>query len=426
MKRWLMSFALLVLLTAGCKEDVIVPDGPPQGGYAPPAHLVITTDSGRQPDSKEEYVSAVFSLTEAPESEQFTVRGHIRGRGNATWTYDKKPYRIELDARKSLGSLHPDRDWILLADYCDKSMLRTAYMMELAKMAGVPYPLRYRHIEVTLNGDYLGLYVLTESIERSAHRVDIPEEGFIIENDNYWSMEPLYFSTRRLGYYTFKYPNARKEEIIRIDDNYKYIRSFMTDLEEALYGADFRDPQKGYRAFIEPTSFARWYLVNELLCNYDPNLYYVLEHRGGLLKMGPCWDNEWSLGLAGRKEHGLGWAEPPATSPVDIDLWSNEKIFKRLFDDPYFVELVRSEWAALKPKLPGFRAIICEVAESISEAQQRNFERWPVLDEYVSVGLVALGSWEAEIAYAADFFDRRVAWFDDFIANFSREKDKEK
>lgn len=416
MQRLLAQLLLIAALLAGCKNDVIVPDGPPVDGYDQPAHLEITTDDLKEITSKGEYTDATFSLTGVPEKEQFTVRGRIRGRGNATWTYEKKPYRINLDEKRSIGGLPADRDWTLLAEYTDKSLLRNTYLYELARMAGVPYPVRYRHIEVTLNGEYLGIYLLAECIERSGHRIDIGEEGFIIENDNYWADEPLHFYVRHTGYYTFKYPDADREEITRIDDNYKYIKKFMESLDEALYGKDFTNPELGYRAYIDVKSFARWYLVNELLGNYDPNYYYVLPHKGAKLQMGPCWDGEWCLGLAARQQHGLGWAEPPATSPLDIELWRNEKFFARLFQDPYFLSEVRSEWAAIKPKLPGFKAIIREIAESIAEAQERNFERWPLLDEYVSVGLVALGSWEAETTYAADFFDRRVAWFDNYIA----------
>ena len=412
---------LILLLMASCRGDIIVPDGPPVGGFNSPSHLIITTDNRQEVDSKEEYVSAGFSLTNASESVLFTDHGYIRGRGNATWQYEKKPYRIEFDNKHPIDGLAADRDWVLLADYCDKSLLRTAYILELARMTGVPYPVSYRHIEVTLNGEYLGLYILAECVERSGHRIDISNDGFILENTQYWGSEPLTFKSTHSGRFSIKYPNPKDESITRVSDSYYFISDYINAMEEALYGDSFTDPELGYRSYLEVESFARWYLVNELLGNYDPNFFYVLPQPGAKLQMAPCWDGEWSLGLAARNPNGLGWASPPTVSPVDVDIWNHEKYFSRLFEDPYFVSIVQSEWNTLKPKLPGFKATIAAVAKSIEEAQARNFERWPILDEYISVGLVALGSWEAEVAYAADFFDRRCRWFDSFIADFGKE-----
>ena len=378
--------------------------------------LEIITADGAPVESKDDYVRATLTLKDGDNTLQ--ASGKIRGRGNATWNFDKKPYKIKFDEKQGLCGFAANRSWTLLAEYSDKSLLRSAYMFILGRYAGVPYNVNFHHIEVTLNGEYLGVYVITDSIERNVGRIDIPAEGFIIEDDNYWFKEPLSFTSTRHCHYTFKYPDADDEEITRVSESYFYIRDFIESMEAALYGDDFADPQNGYRAYLDATSFARWYLVNELLCNYDPNFYYVLPSRETLLEMGPLWDAEWCLGLAARAENGVGWASPPATSPGDIDLWSREKYFKRLFQDPWFVSLVQAEWAALKPRLTDFKAEISAVASYIAEAGERNFERWPLLDEYVSVGLVALGSWEAEVAYAADFFERRCKWFDSFIANY--------
>ena len=432
MKRLLHLAVLvtIVLLAAACSGDVIIIDGSdptPDGGKPdepqlplPLPSLDIATAGGAAVESKEDYVNATFSLTTGEGS--IETGGRIRGRGNAIWTYEKKPYKIKLDASQSLCGMPANRDWVLLADYCDKSLLRTMWMCALSEAVGMPYTIRFQYVELTLNGDYLGIYLLAEQVKKGSNRVDIAEDGYIIEDDHYWAQEPLYFSTTNGGRYTFKYPDAGDEEITRVSESFFYIRDFMRELEEALYGADFRDRERGYSAWLDVDTFVKWYLVNELLCNYDPNFYYVLPTRGARLMMYPLWDFEWSLGLAGRAASGMGWAEPPFVSPADIELWSREKYFARLFQDPAFVDEVRTQWALLKNSLPEVKDKVQKAAESISVAQKHNFERWPVLDQYVSVGLIALGSWEAEVAYLEEFFDRRAAWFDTFISEFGSKK----
>lgn len=437
----LALLATIIVLAAACSGDVISidwrepthdgqqtndgstpdgsnPDKPQQP--APLPSLEITTAGGAAIESKRESVDAVFHLT-TPGS-QTEARGRIRGRGNATWTYEKKPYKIKLDESLSLCGMPANRDWVLLAEYCDKSLLRTMWMCALSDAVGMPYTIRFQYIELTLNGEYLGIYLLSEQIEKARNRVNIADDGYIIEDDHYWGDEPLSFTNTQGKRYTFKYPDAKDEEITRVSESYYFIRDYVRNMEETLYGPSFCDPEQGYRAWLDVDTFVKWYLANELLGNYDPNFYYVMPTRGARLMMYPLWDFEWSLGLAGRAANGLGWAEPPFESPADIEIWSRDKYFERLFQDPAFVDEVRAQWATLKLSLPDVKDRVRKAAETISVAQKHNFERWPILDQYVSVGLIALGSWEAEVDYLEDFFDRRVAWFDTFITEFGSEK----
>lgn len=188
-----------------------------------------------------------------------------------------------------------------------------------------------------------------------------------------------------------------------------FIKGFMNDFETALYGNNFKDPENGYRKFIDVRSFAKWFLVQELIGNLDTNMYYVLKSRLDKLVIGPLWDAEWSLGLA-YTVPGSDWAKPPIKPDSEQAIWSEWKYFGRLFEDPYFVGIVKEEWEKLRPQLPAFRNKMAAVADSISEDQKQNFERWDILDKIVSVELVCNYTWEGEVEYAADFFDKRVEY----------------
>ena len=393
-------------------EPPVVPEPEP---FVVPV-VEIDVENGGYIESKDNYVNVTVAINEGTEN-VLIASGRAKGRGNATWNYSKKPYKIKFDEKQSVFGFPANKDWVLLAEYCDKSLMRTAYMCELAHLVGVEYPIRYRHVQLYINGRYNGMYVLTDQVEKKSNRVDIEDDGFLFENDNYFYQEPLNFQTSRKGYwYTFKYPDPEDGEIAAGDENYDYIVGFMNEFEKALYGNDFKDPEKGYRKYLDVRSFAKWFLVEELTANLEPNMYYVLPSRGAKLQIGPVWDAEWSLGLAYRENENAGWASVPTQPDSEQAIWSKWKYFGRLFEDPYFVEAVREEWAALLLELPSYRQRMAEVAEGISEDQVQNFERWSVLNSYISVGLVYFGSWEAEVKYVADFFDKRVEGLGTYLA----------
>lgn len=396
-------------------SDTLAPVIPAPEPFVVPV-VEIDVENGGWIESKDEYVNITVSINEGTEN-KLIATGRAKGRGNATWNYSKKPYKIKFDEKQSVFGFPANKDWVLLAEYCDKSLMRTAYMCELARLVGVQYPIRYRHVHLYINGRYNGMYVLTDQVEKKSNRVDIEDDGFLFENDNYYYQEPLNFQTSRKRYwYTFKYPDPEDGEIAAGDDNYDYIVGFMNDFEKALYGDDFKDPEKGYRKYVDVQAFAKWFLVEELIANLEPNMYYVLPSRGAKLQIGPLWDAEWSLGLAYRESETSGWASVPTKPDSEQAIWSKWKYFGRLFEDPYFVDLVREEWAKLLLELPSFRERMSEVAAGISEDQVQNFERWKVLNSYISVGLVYFGSWELEVDYVADFFDKRVEWLGTYLA----------
>jgi|SRR5690554_20981 len=375
----------------------------------------IETENRQAITSKEEYVKGTVTISKTfPFTEGFEGTMRIKGRGNATWTsYPKKPYRIKLDTKSELLGMPSNKDWVLLAEYCDKSLLRTTYAFELSKLMEMSWSPRGYHVEVFLNGSYNGTYFLGEHVKVATDRVDITDEGYMIENDNYWSKEPIWFTTNRGLNFTFKHPDT--DDLVKGDDNYNFILNYMNQFESVLYSSNFKDPLNGYRKYIDAKSFAKWYIVQETLGNAEPNPYYVLNSRTDKLEMYPAWDFEWSLGLAYRENNN--WILPPATSPV-AHFYHRTLYFKRLFEDPYFVDLVKKEWVKAKANLPVLEEIIEKKAENIKYAQTKNFSRWSILGKFISVGLVKFDTWEEEVNYEKEFLDARVEWMDNEISNW--------
>ncbi|MDR1666275.1 MAG: CotH kinase family protein [Bacteroidales bacterium] len=368
--------------------------------------VTITTDGAQPVADKETWVPGTVAVGRTPDYPiGYNGRMKMKGRGNATWTYEKKPYRFKLDAKAKILGMPADKDWVLLADYCDKSMLRTSCGFELAELAGLPWTPRRQHVEFFMNGAYQGTYLLCEHVKTAGDRANVQEDGFLFERDNYWNQEPLWFTTNRGHHYTFKYPDT--EDIAKNDANYLFILKRMNDFENDLYSAHFTDPTTGYRKHIDVENFIRWYLVQETLGNIDTNPYFALESRTGKLKVYPVWDFEWSLGLAAIGQSG--WAQPPTVSPIDRLYWRNSPYYDRLFQDPYFVNLFMERQMQMKTEwLPALEEKMANLREELRYAQTENFTRWPILGRYISVGLVKFPTWEEECDYALNFLKQRA------------------
>jgi hypothetical protein len=372
--------------------------------------VAINTQDNAPILSKDEYVTGDVRILGDMTTAIFSGTMKIKGRGNATWTnYPKKPYRIKLDKKAEILGMPSDKDWVLLAEYTDKSLLRHTYAFELSKLAGLPWTPRCRHVELFKNGVYQGTYLLGEHVKVAKDRVNAADDGFLIGNDKNYADEPLWFTTTiRSFHYTFKHPDT--DDITINDANYTYIQNLMNEFEAALYAENFLDdPENGYRKYIDMKSFVLWYLVQETLGNFDTNPFFVLESRSGKLKLYPVWDLEWSLGLA-----TVTWDNPPAVSPVEHFYWRNNMMYyDQLFNDPYFVSLVKEQWSHMKSEwLPALEKKIDEEKELIRYAQKENFERWQLLGKYIGVGLTNFSTWEEETIYAKTFLKQRVAWLD--------------
>lgn len=222
--------------------------------------------------------------------------GKIRGRGNATWeNYSKKPYRIKFSSKEAPFGFPPNKDWVLLAEFNDKSFLRLPYMCEVSKAAGAQYTVNYQHVNLYLNGEYRGLYILTDQVKVGKNRVNIEDDGFLVEQDLYYFEEPLWFETPSGLHFSFKYPDADDGDIVSGDDNYTFITNFFSELEASL--SNITTSQENVISKIDYHSFAKWYLIQELTGNWEPNRYYVLESKSSKLKMFPAWDPEWSVSV---------------------------------------------------------------------------------------------------------------------------------
>jgi hypothetical protein len=368
----------------------------------------------------------------------------IEIRGSSSQMFPKKQYGFELQdaAGKSvdaslLGMPKKD-DWILFAPYNDKSLMRDVLAYKLARAQG-RYASRSRYCEVVINGQYQGIYVLLEKVKRDKNRVDIakldPDEisgenltgGYIIKIDKAsgsggdgWtsSFPPVGGKRGQTTYFQYEYP--KEEDIVAEQKN--YIKSYMNSFETALNGSNFKDPNEGYARFIDVASFIDFFLISELSKNPDAYristfMYKKKEADGGKLFMGPAWDFNLGFGNVDycTKEKPEGFVLRYNSICPD-DGWLIPFWWDRLFEDDAFKTKTAARWTELRNgpyKTENVLSFIDSVSTVLNaESQQRNFQKWPVLGQYVWPNAYVGQTYKQEVDWLKAWIAQRLTWLD--------------
>ena len=255
--------------------------------------LWIETLDRQEIVSREEYVNANFRLVEDVKTRSagdvIETSMQIKGRGNSNWAMPKKPYRLKLDQEYPLLGEHKDKAWVLLGNYADKTMIRNSTAFYMGEISNLDYTPKAHFVEVMLNGRYQGTYQLCEKLKRSKHRVDVGDDGFLLEIDDNATANDVIFRTAHLN----RPVNIKSPSVETGDEDYNYIKDFVTTAENALYSKDFTDPENGWQKYMDMDSFVDWYLICEIARSNDAVFFtscYMNLTRGGKLKMGPIWD----------------------------------------------------------------------------------------------------------------------------------------
>ena len=370
--------------------------------------VYLETENQQPVDSKENYVKATMVIKNQGDiiSEK-SLR--MKGRGNATWSYPKKPYKLKLDKKESVMGMKEAKDWVLLANYTDKTLMRTGISLKLSRLMNFPWTCDDRFVEVVLNGEYIGNYQLVETVQQGVNRVDIPDNGYLFERDNYYELEPNHFETSMGFGYSFKNPDPEDDLTPEQRD---YIINYMNDFEAVLASSTFNDPENGYVRFIDVESFIRWFLFQNILANMDTNAYMIKSDMGNSkVEMWPVWDFEWSL--------GIGWYEGSRPRPANYYVQNSPGYFyyDRLLKDSEFKSKVKEMWQNTSITNDILK-YIDDTKKLLEKSQDLNFRRWDIMNKRVSVGGIPMGSYDKEVECDRQFFINHMNWLNDEMMKY--------
>jgi hypothetical protein len=374
------------------------------------------------------------SSTDSPN--EFLGSIAIEKRGQSSLWFPKTGYGFETrdvlgqDLDTAFLNFPAEEDWILHGPYSDKSLMRNVLAMEIANRMG-QYASRTRFIELVINGSYEGVYVLMERIKRDKNRVDVatlnPEDlfgdeltgGYVIKIDkdqpDWYSQYAVVNAPDRYIGYQYVSPNRDKIQPAQAS----YIQQFMRDFEDALRNPNTSYKGKFYDEYMDLTSFADHFIISEITRNVDAYRLSTYMHKdkdsnGGLLKMGPVWD--YNLGF-GNADYCLGQSTAGWIYYEYCDS-GNPFWWETLMARTEFWDMTKCRWDEFRAGPLSTEALFAFIDSKVLElqgAQERNFVRWPILDQYVWPNAVVTGSFAGEIAYLKQFLSARLNWMDNNI-----------
>lgn len=375
--------------------------------------VVINTVNSQPIASKETYVSANICIL-SDEGLLDCAGSEIRGRGNASWDFPKKPYKMKFAEKQHvLGSPAKDKTWTLINNYGDKTLMRNILAFEVSRRVGMAYTPFCKPVDVILNGEYKGCYQLCDQVEAGKDRVPA-KDGYLIEIDAYAYSEDVYFVSDKGTPVTIKYPDN--------DDITPQQRSFIEDfygkMEQALFSSQFKDPEAGYRKYMDLDSFLRNFIVGEFCGNTDTfwSVYMYKDAANGRLYTGPVWDYDLALENDQRTYPINNLPDYIYASEGSVASDSVRDLVNRIVkQDPAAKARLIELWEEAKPKLANLNDYVTGTAALLDESQKLNFLRWPILNQYVHQNFQATGSYSAEVNTVKQYITARLSRLDQLI-----------
>lgn len=359
---------------------------------------------------------------------------YIRGRGNSTWSADKKPYKIKLKDKADLLGMGKNKHWVLLANYYDVTMLRNKITYWLGNELGMEYTPKCEFVNVVMNNRYLGSYYLCEQVRVGTNRVDIDDleaddaskaatdeptitGGYLLGMSPYSESDSVNFSTSYGNSYELESPSFQGYTNAA---QFNYIKNYMQKTEDAVYSSNFKDANgKSYSDYMDVDSAVNYYWVQEISMNgdaYGSPSTYLYKKRNGKLYWGPLWDFDYVAWGA------TEYSENNYEGFLNMSSW-----FSALMQDSTFYQKVLDRWPAIKAKLLEASADGGQIDKYSAEqymSQKYNYDIWQKFsdsyndydeDEYENEGEQGNAvnvTYDSEEKRLKQWIQQRVGWID--------------
>ncbi len=441
-------FLLIYLLLSSCskEEEIIKKENNTVEDIIGIAEVFINTNGQTIVD--EPKINAEIKITDDNEQTNYEGLIGIEIRGQSSQMFPKKQYGFETrdsnneDISVSLLDFPEEEDWILYAPYSDKSLLRNVIMYDLSRSIG-RYTSRVKFLNLYINNSYKGVYVLMEKLKRDKNRIDINKlkddeisgedltGGYILKIDKeneyteYNCITSSYQPNHAIYNQTIKflYDTPGPEDITT--EQREYISTYLSEFENILKSESFSDISSGYPKYIDVDSFVDFFLLNELSNNVDGYRLstWLVKDKNSKLNMGPIWDFNLAFGNADYCSGGEYdvWAYK-FNNRCPGDYWQIPFWWERLLQDENFTSKIKSRWNELKENEFSESIILQKIDAYVdmldeSNSITSNFNRWPILGEYIWPNNYIGSSYENEIDYLKTWISNRLVWLDNEITN---------
>ena len=362
----------------------------------------------------------------------------IKGRGNYSWTFPKKGYKIKLDKKADLLGMGDSKHWVLVSNFYDHSMLRNSTATELSRRvfgasAWIP---QYRFVDVVLNGRYNGTYQLSEQVRIDDNRGNIPSldetidksskkitGGYLME----WNSrkESPYFTIPSGAHISLDDPAPDSDDPDEVGylhsqaykDQRAYIKKYVSACDKLIYKSHSGSPLSYFARCIDVDSFANWWLVDEIMKNTNGELFhssYMYKDRGGVLHMATPWDFDLAAGdveRAGGARDPKGWF---IRDENDAQRQTKQTWINKLFKNKAFKARVKARYAEVRPSLKSsvIKKTMKAQASQISTAAAANAKVWSPEKHFSAAQKLHGTTWKSEVAWVEKWMTTRLDWVD--------------
>lgn len=383
--------------------------------------VYINTKDNAPIVSKDEWMKNTdMWITNAGEYDMYYEKAQIRGRGNSTWEYPKKPYAIKLDKKAEVLGMPKHKRWVLLANYIDKTCIRNSIAFELARrMEGLDWTPRGTHVDVVLNGQFIGNYYLCEQIKVDENRVNITEMestdndpesitgGYLLEVDKNYDEVNKFLSYNDIGGGTG--PNGltllpfmvkEPDEDVLNATQLEYIKNLIEDIRVALYEPGWTT--EGYLKYIDLDSFIDYWFVCDMTGNPEPiqpKSVYMYKDRGEKIHAGPVWDFDYFTFNPYYQTNLLN----------RYSVWNS-----RIIMDPANSPQIKQRWNAQRESIRSILDEFDRQYQAIKESVEYNAKMWPIPSD-LNVNQENELSIEEAIARMKEVYERKFNHMDRYI-----------
>ena len=388
-------------------------------------------------NSTEDYVTGFITLEEADENGTYQatlnlVGMQIRGRGNSTWGMPKKPYKVKFNSKTSLFGERAQKDWVLLANYADQTLIRDYLAKTLGRtLNSFPFTPSCHYVDVYLNNNYQGNYMITDQVEVKSGRVEVErnssneDTGYLVEldqrlveynmpgrNETWFEINARDGGNSRNIPFDIKYPEV-DEEFFR-HEQLVYIQNYMqTALNSIANHSTWQD-------YLDINTAVDFFLMEDLFKNVDVGYAsaFMYKNKGGKLYFGPLWDFDLSSLNQGHLDYNLRQHYDWYSSR-----WDKNPFCYFLMKDNDFKKALKERWEEWYPNLLNdINSLISSVTRLIEDSRIRNFQKWDIIgknwDWYTSSEVYDAKTYDAQIVLLKGWFNNRITWMNEEIAKF--------
>ena len=364
-----------------------------------PELTITTTDpSIAEIPSKDYYLEGTLAVNGRGGYEDYTGKTEVKGRGNSTWGYPKKPYRLKLNKQAEICGLGTATNYVLLANHLDPTLMLNSVAFKIGRLLELPFTNHAIPVDVVLNGIYKGSYLLTEQIEVKENRVDLDENNSVMwELDSYWDDEPKFKST------AFNLPVMVKDPDLTTEQFEYWKKDF-----NAFTTQFAKEPLEGnsYVDMIDIESVAKFLITFNLVHNMEinhPKSVFLHKEGNGKYVMGPIWDFDWAYDYEGTSNHFGRYNTPLFSSSMN---GVGTAFFQRFLQDSRVKAIYKRTWQDFKNnKLDALLQYVDDYAVMLKPSVERNSELWENTRSF-DTKVKELKTW---LRNRADYIDSEVS-----------------